>query len=165
MSSTTPRPAPKRFQQIVKLRPEHYEAYKACHAKVWPEVLEQIRQCHMEDCRCPSTHNPAVQSHIELPLRFPTIEYLPEWIAVLRTDSISYDDASHLLFASFKWTGEDFEADMKAMRENEKVREWWRMTDGYQESVAEGAVSSEDGGVDGVPGWWKPLEEVFYFAG
>lgn len=54
---------------------------------------------------------------------------------------------------------------MKAMRENDKVREWWQMTDGYQQSVAEGAVSSEKGGVDGVPGWWKPLEEVFYFAG
>lgn len=80
-------------------------------------------------------------------------------------DSISYDEVSHILFASFKWTGHDFEADMKAMRENEKVREWWRMTDGYQQSVAEGAVSSEKGGVDGVPGWWKPLEEVFYFAG
>lgn len=81
------------------------------------------------------------------------------------TDSIAYDETSHVLFASFKWTGSDFEADMKAMRENEKVREWWSMTDGYQESVAEGAVSSEKGGVDGVPGWWKPLEEVFYFAG
>jgi len=80
-------------------------------------------------------------------------------------DSISYDEGSHILFASFKWTGHDFDADMKAMRENEKVREWWRMTDGYQQSLAEGAVSSERGGVDGVPGWWKPLEEVFYFAG
>jgi len=47
---------------------------------------------------------------------------------------------------------------MEKMRENPKVREWWKMTDGYQESFVEGATSSEAG----EPAWWKGLDEVFY---
>jgi hypothetical protein len=45
----------RRFAQIVKLKPEFEEQYKACHAKVWPEVLKQIKDCNIEDCElCPS---------------------------------------------------------------------------------------------------------------
>lgn len=73
-------------------------------------------------------------------------------------DSIYFDDSSKILFAYFKYVGYDYEGDMELMRENPKVREWWKMTDGYQESVVPGAVSSESGN----PGWWKPLEEVFH---
>jgi hypothetical protein len=40
----------KRIAQIVKLKPECVEEYKKCHAKVWPEVLKQIRECSIEDC-------------------------------------------------------------------------------------------------------------------
>ena len=47
---------------------------------------------------------------------------------------------------------------MEKMRENPKVQEWWRMTDGFQESMVEGAKSS----IDGEPSWWRGLEEVFY---
>lgn len=39
----------KRIAQIVKLKPECVEAYKECHAKVWPEVLKQIKDCNIED--------------------------------------------------------------------------------------------------------------------
>lgn len=49
---------------------------------------------------------------------------------------------------------------MERMRENPKVREWWKMTDDFQESMVAGAKNSEDG----EPSWWKPLEEVFYQA-
>ena len=38
--------------QIVKLKPEHVEEYKKCHAKVWPEVLKQIKDSNIEDCEC-----------------------------------------------------------------------------------------------------------------
>ena len=81
--------------------------------------------------------------------------------------SISYDPSSSLLFASFKYVGKDFESDMAATRAHEPTRKWWAMTDGFQESVNPGAVSSEMGGTAGrkgekVPGWWKDLEEVFY---
>ncbi|CAN8100123.1 unnamed protein product [Discula destructiva] len=74
--------------------------------------------------------------------------------------SIFYDDQTHILFATFKYVGYDYAGDMEAMRENPKVREWWKMTDAFQESLVEGAKDSESG----EPSWWKPLEEVFYQA-
>lgn len=113
----------RRFAQIVKLRPQHVAEYKACHAAVWPEVLQQIKECNIEDY------------------------------------SIWLDDATGTLFASLKYVGYDYEGDMEKMRANPKVREWWKMTDGFQESV-NGGRSSED--TEG-PSWWKPLEEVFYY--
>ena len=48
---------------------------------------------------------------------------------------------------------------MELMRSNEKVREWWAMTDGMQESFVSGALGSAEG-----PGWWVGCEEVFYEA-
>ena len=85
-------------------------------------------------------------------------------IVVFCADSISYDPSTSILFASFKYTGRDFDADMELMREHDKTREWWAMTDVYQESLNAGAVNSERAGVDGTPGWWKEVEEVFYLA-
>jgi len=87
----------------------------------------------------------------------------------LPVDSISYDPQSSLLFASFKYTGKDYEADMASMRTHEPTKKWWAMTDKYQQSVNEGAVSSELGGTVGkdgrrVPSWWKGVEEVFHMA-
>ncbi|KAF5253281.1 hypothetical protein FANTH_1877 [Fusarium anthophilum] len=72
--------------------------------------------------------------------------------------SIFYDDESHYLFASFKYVGTDFASDMKTMAGNPRVKEWWKMTDAFQESLVPGAVSSES--IE--PSWWKPIEEVFY---
>ena len=40
----------RRVAQIVKLKPEFVEKYKECHAKVWPEVLKQIKDSNIEDC-------------------------------------------------------------------------------------------------------------------
>lgn len=71
-------------------------------------------------------------------------------------DSIFYDDKTGLLFGYFRYIGYDYAGDMQRMAENPKVREWWAMTDKFQESLVDGAVSSESGT------WWKPLEEVFY---
>ncbi|RSM16019.1 hypothetical protein CEP52_000502 [Fusarium oligoseptatum] len=113
--------AVRRFAQIVKLKPQHLAEYKDVHARVWPDVLAQIKQCNIKD-------------------------------------SSFYDDKSHVLFASFKYVGSDYKGDMARMAENPRVREWWRMTDAWQESVVPGAVSSEAG----EPSWWKPVEEVFY---
>lgn len=76
----------------------------------------------------------------------------------LYPDSIFHDPGTNLLFASFKYVGYNWAGDMEKMRENPKVQEWWRMTDSYQESLVEGARSSQDG----EPAWWKGLEEVFY---
>ena len=74
------------------------------------------------------------------------------------TDSIFHDPETGILFASFKYVGYDYAGDMERMRENPKVREWWKMTDSMQESLVPGAKDSESG----EPSWWKPVEEVFY---
>lgn len=52
---------------------------------------------------------------------------------------IYHDPETGLLFSSFKYTGDDFERDMALMRENPRVREWWSMTDSYQEASLLGA--------------------------
>ncbi|KAK2590893.1 hypothetical protein QQS21_011417 [Conoideocrella luteorostrata] len=114
----------RRFGQVIRLKRDHAEEYKACHERIWPEVAKQIKDCGMVDY------------------------------------SIFYDDALGLLFSTFKYIGYDYTGDMERMAENPKVREWWTMTDSFQESLVSGAVSSEAG----VPSWWKPMEEVFYQA-
>ncbi len=39
----------RRFGQIIKVRQEHFETYKAYHAKVWPEILEMIKKCNISN--------------------------------------------------------------------------------------------------------------------
>lgn len=43
----------RRIAQIVYLKPSAVEAYKECHANVWPEVLQQIKDCNIIDCKLP----------------------------------------------------------------------------------------------------------------
>ncbi|KAG9241680.1 hypothetical protein BJ878DRAFT_519419 [Calycina marina] len=73
-------------------------------------------------------------------------------------DSIFHDPETGILFASFKYVGYNWDGDMERMRENTKVQEWWRMTDGFQESFVPGAKGS----YDSPPDWWRGVEEVFY---
>lgn len=70
--------------------------------------------------------------------------------------SIYLDDQSMTLFATMKYNGSNFEADMEKMRANPEVRRWWQMTDSMQETLVEGSQGSTD-----PKGWWKDLEEVF----
>lgn len=76
------------------------------------------------------------------------------------TDSIFHDPTTNILFASFKYVGYNYKGDMEKMRANERVREWWKMTDCYQESLVDGAKSS----ASAEPSWWKGIDEVFYAA-
>ena len=39
----------KRFGQLIGVRPEHFERYKKHHAAVWPEVLDMIKKCNMQN--------------------------------------------------------------------------------------------------------------------
>jgi L-rhamnose mutarotase len=39
----------KRYGQLIRVKPEKFQEYKAYHAKVWPEVLHMIRQCHIQN--------------------------------------------------------------------------------------------------------------------
>ncbi|KAH8168018.1 hypothetical protein CIB48_g261 [Xylaria polymorpha] len=79
-------------------------------------------------------------------------------ICNIRDYSIFHDPGTGILFASFKYVGFDYAGDMERMRDNPKVREWWAMTDGFQESLVPGAKNSESGD----PAWWREAEEVFY---
>lgn len=45
MSSSEPR----RIAQIVRLKADSLQAYKDCHAAVWPAVLKQINECNISD--------------------------------------------------------------------------------------------------------------------
>jgi len=40
---------PKRYGQILKLRPEHEEEYIRYHAAVWPEVLDRITNSNIRN--------------------------------------------------------------------------------------------------------------------
>ena len=39
----------KRFGQIIGVKPENFEEYKAYHAAVWPEVLKMITACNIRN--------------------------------------------------------------------------------------------------------------------
>ena len=39
----------KRFGQVIGVRPENFERYKNYHSAVWPEVLDMIKKCHMQN--------------------------------------------------------------------------------------------------------------------
>ncbi|KAK6839559.1 hypothetical protein PG990_011178 [Apiospora arundinis] len=107
--------------------------------KLKPECVDQYKECH-------AAVWPEVQRQIKA--------------CNIQDYSICHDPETRILFASFKYVGYDYAGDMERMRENPKVREWWAMTDSYQESMVPGAKSSESG----EPSWWKPVEEVFYQA-
>ena len=38
-----------RYGMVIGLRAAKWRAYKKLHAAVWPEVLKQIRQCHIRN--------------------------------------------------------------------------------------------------------------------
>ena len=38
-----------RFGQLLRVKPEKFEEYKAYHTRVWPEVLATIRRCHIHN--------------------------------------------------------------------------------------------------------------------
>ena len=57
------------------------------------------------------------------------------------------------LFAYFEYVGDDFEADMKKMAEDECTQKWWKETDPCQESVSNNPSE-----------WWLNLEEVFHLT-
>ena len=44
---------PRRIGQWLWLKPECVQEYKKCHAEVWPEVLEQIKDSNIKDCTFP----------------------------------------------------------------------------------------------------------------
>lgn len=39
----------KRYGQIIKVKPEYLEKYKALHANPWPEVNAKIKECNIQN--------------------------------------------------------------------------------------------------------------------
>lgn len=57
-----------------------------------------------------------------------------------------------LLFSYFEYVGDDFEADMAKMAEDETTQKWWEVCKPLQQPVAE-ATDHE---------WWHDLSEIFH---
>ncbi|WP_406102339.1 L-rhamnose mutarotase [Streptomyces sp. NBC_01003] len=55
------------------------------------------------------------------------------------------------LFSYFEYHGDDLEADLRAMADDEATQAWWALTDPCQEPVEEAAPGE----------WWTNLEQVF----
>ncbi|KAK7043789.1 hypothetical protein VNI00_008401 [Paramarasmius palmivorus] len=70
--------------------------------------------------------------------------------------SIHYYPPLQLLIATMKYTGSDYESDMKKVAEDPETQKWWKVTDGMQESFVEGA----EGSGKAVP-WWTACFEVY----
>lgn len=49
-ASSSAHQGPRHVGQWLYLKPEAVDAYKKCHAEVWPEVLTQIRESGVRDC-------------------------------------------------------------------------------------------------------------------
>ncbi|HOW40397.1 MAG TPA: L-rhamnose mutarotase [Bacteroidales bacterium] len=39
----------KRIGQLIGVKPEHFEAYRRYHAAVWPEILDMIKKCNIQN--------------------------------------------------------------------------------------------------------------------
>ena len=70
----------------------------------------------------------------------------------IKNYSIFLREPENLLFAYFEYHGDDLEADMARMAEDETTQQWWKITDPMQSRLE--SLSGED--------WWAPAEEVFH---
>jgi L-rhamnose mutarotase len=59
-----------------------------------------------------------------------------------------------LLFSYFEYDGDDLDADLAAMADDEATRQWWEVTDPCQQPMP-GAEPGQ---------WWSPMEQVFLMA-
>jgi L-rhamnose mutarotase len=64
--------------------------------------------------------------------------------------SIYHYPPLQLLIATFKYTGQDYAADMAKVAEDPETQKWWELTDGMQESFVDGATGSGNE----IP-WWQ----------
>lgn len=61
-------------------------------------------------------------------------------------------DGKHYLFSYLEYVGTDFAADMAAMGQDPKTKEWWKLTDPCQEALPDRAEGE----------WWSVAKEVFH---
>lgn len=138
---------PKRICQIIKVR--RYHTIMACHILT---VFQQLKPSAEEEYK--AIHAavwPGVLAALE---RAHITDY-----------SIHHCPPLQLLIATFKYTGSDYEGDMKKVSEDSETQRWWTVTDGMQESFVDGAEGS---GKD-IP-WWTVsnllmIEETILLTG
>ena len=70
----------------------------------------------------------------------------------IRDYSIFLKEPENLLFATWKYHGSDFEADMAAMDRDPVTRDWWKICGPLQEPFE----TRKEGE------WWAMMEEVFH---
>lgn len=129
---------------IVDTRPHNMsptEPKRICQIiKLKPEALEEYKEIHSRVW--PSVLDALRKHHI--------IDYsIYLW---------SSSPELHVLIATMKYDGEDYEKDMAAIAADPETQRWWKMTDPMQESFNVGATGSGQA----VP-WWTELQEVFRF--
>lgn len=62
------------------------------------------------------------------------------------------EKGQYLLFSTFEYTGDDFEADMARMAADPETRRWWKETDPCQSPIATRRDKE----------FWSRMEEVFH---
>lgn len=112
-----PSAKPVRYGLVLRVRPEHFDAYRKAHADVWPEVLAQMTRSHLR--------NYSIYHH------------------------------AGLLFATYEYWGDDYEADMARMAADPVTQKWWSIMRPMQEPLS----TCEPGE------WWARMEPVFFHSG
>jgi L-rhamnose mutarotase len=115
-----------------------YPGKRVCQVvKLKPQHLEEYKQVHG------AVWEPVLKNLTKYHIEDYSIHYCPQL---------------DLLIANFKYLGNDWEGDCEKMRTDPGNHEWWKMTDGFQESFVAHSTGSTD-----PKGWWLNLEEVFRF--
>jgi L-rhamnose mutarotase len=70
----------------------------------------------------------------------------------IRNYSIYLKTPENLLFSYYEYIGNDYEADMNAIAEDEATKRWWALTDPCQQKLSTAGPSD----------WWSEMEEVFH---
>lgn len=117
---------------------------------MWPTVLEgecphSIRRIYFSQSAL-GLHRAHIVDY--------SISFLPVPIYPTQDESIA-----GLLIASFKYIGDNLEADMKTLADDPETKRWWALTDPMQKSLVKGAKGSGKGD------WWLNLKEVFRLEG
>ena len=61
-------------------------------------------------------------------------------------------DGEHYLFSYFEYVGDDFDADMAKMADDETTQKWWDLCSPCQQPLDDRAEGQ----------WWATMEEVFH---
>jgi len=152
----------KRYGMVIHIRPEKLDEYKAYHAKVWPEVLDMIKQCNIRN----------YSIYHKDGYLFSYLEYTGD----------DFDTTLRVYSIQAATQPKDFDADMAKMAAHPKTQEWWKIMKPMavyevnwlrasplikgvrglllRESPERSEQEPLDTRKDGE--WWTEMEEVFH---